>query len=168
MTHKSKVLSVRPKREAWKKHGMSHCGPTPHRLYSVWAGMLQRCNNPRSVVYHNYGGRGIKVCPEWHSFQNFFNDVGASWVAGLTIERVDNDGDYCPKNFKWATRAEQLRNTRRSHLVTFGGITKTITDWNLSLGGGPNLIQGRLHLGWCLEDALTEPAAPRKRLKRKS
>lgn len=93
------------------KHGMDG---TP--TYRSWINMRERCNNPRHHAYASYGARGIRVCDRWNaSFENFLADMGAM-PPGLTLERIDNDGDYEPGNCKWATRAEQQRNRRCTKL----------------------------------------------------
>ena len=90
-----------------RTHGMRHT-----REYTTWAGMIARCTNARDKYYADYGGRGITVCPQWRqSFATFFRDMGER-PCGLSIERMDNNGNYEPGNCKWATAAEQGRNKR--------------------------------------------------------
>ena len=101
-----------------KTHGMGRSGKKRSKIYSIWAAMLQRCNNPKDVNYFRYGGRGITVCQRWKKFENFYSDMGDK-PLGLSLERIDNDLGYSKDNCKWATVEEQSvnkRNTVRVHI----------------------------------------------------
>jgi hypothetical protein len=87
-------------------------GISRHELYDTWKTMIRRCDDSEYVDYKNYGGRGITVCVRWYEFENFVADVGER-PEGLTLDRVDNDGNYEPSNCRWATASEQAQNSRR-------------------------------------------------------
>lgn len=122
-------------------------------LQRIWWAMRDRCENHDNHAYHNYGGRGIKVCERWLDFDTFYADVSPRPI-GKTIERVDNDGLYSPDNVRWASRTEQARNTRRNHLISFQGETLTIEGWAERLDLPANRIWNRIRRGRTPQDAL--------------
>lgn len=95
------------------KHGMTPSNKPLPLTYRVWASMIQRCENKNDKSYKYYGARGIKVSKNWHTFINFYNDMGEK-PQGLSLDRKNNDGDYTKSNCRWATKIEQMNNTRRS------------------------------------------------------
>ena len=135
-----------------KKHGMSYS-----KTHKKWDCMIQRCTNPNSAQFKNYGGRGITVCKEWKSsFETFFRDMGEA-PEGLTLERIDNDKDYYKENCRWATTKEQNRNRRFNKFITFNGKTKCVAEWAEEIKIGAPAIYRRLKTGWNPIKALTEP-----------
>lgn len=132
-------------------HGRSR---TPE--YRVWQQLRQRCLNPRAKSFDNYGGRGVTVCDRWNeSFQAFIDDMGARPSPYHSIDRIDNDGPYEPKNCRWAEMRVQLRNRRTNSMLTFLGRTQTVTDWAAELGIAAPTLDARLQRGWSLEKALS-------------
>ena len=106
-------------------------------IYKSWSNMLNRCNNKNDKRYSDWGGRGIKVCKEWKIFPNFYKDMSSTFKLGLTLDRINNNGNYCKENCHWATRKEQALNTRnieRAIHITFNGVTKTISEWAEEIG----------------------------------
>ena len=134
------------------RHGRSRSS-----IHRIWLKMKQRCHSPNGSSYRNYGARGIRVCDLWRwSFEDFLKDMGER-PKGMSIDRIDNDGDYCPMNCRWATPKEQSRNTRRNVLLTFDGRTMTVVAWSEATGIKAATIEMRLAQGWTTEDALTRP-----------
>ena len=126
------------------------------RTYGIWNGMWQRCTNPNSSGFYLYGGRGIKVCGKWESFENFFADMGEA-PTGKSLDRINSDLDYSPENCRWADDFVQANNTRRNRYITINGETLSHTQWSKRLGGNPNLVYLRIRAGWSAEDAVTVP-----------
>ena len=117
---------------------------------------MQRCYRIKEKSYQDYGGRGITVCDRWHDFVNFLADMGEV-QAKLTLDRKDNNGNYEPTNCRWATRGQQLRNTRISQFVTHNGVTKSIWDWAEEIGIKGKTLKKRLSGGWDINKAMTTP-----------
>ncbi len=140
-------------REAVRKANETHAD-WGSKEYFVWHGMMQRCYNEGHNAYHNYGGRGISVCPEWHTYVGFFADMGRRPSTKHSIDRIDNEGNYCPQNCRWATKAEQVSNTRRSRFVEMDGERKTLMQWVRQFGLKYGTLRGRLDRGQSLKEAL--------------
>lgn len=118
-----------------KGHFIAKHGGKGTKLYNKWCSMRERCSNPHNKRYNRYGGRGIKVCEEWQNF-NSFKDwcLSNGYSPNLTIDRIDNDGNYEPSNCRFVTSAEQNRNYSRNHKITHNGKTLCITDWEKETG----------------------------------
>jgi hypothetical protein len=108
----------------YRKHGMYKTRP-----YSIWNGMKSRCNNKKACGYNLYGGRGIKVCDEWNNFVKFWDDMKDGYKNSLTIDRIDNDGNYCKENCRWATYKEQNNNKRNNKTFKINGLVKSVKQW---------------------------------------
>lgn len=123
-------------------------------IYYKWANMRDRCNNPSCKQYVNYGGRGIKVCEEWNVFENFLNDMGVP-EDGLSLDRIDVDGDYSKSNCRWADRKTQSNNRRNSKLYTHRfGVTLGSLELSILLGIKRATVQTRYRRGWSLDKQL--------------
>ena len=133
-------------------------GKQPARLYRIWANMIQRCTNPKKDNYLFYGGRGIAVCDEWREDFVSFRDwaIANGYADNLTLERIDNNGNFEASNCKWETHLEQCNNTRRNHRITFRGETHTIAEWSRIVGIKYDTLERRINAhGWSIERALT-------------
>jgi hypothetical protein len=131
--------------------------------YVIWAGIKTRCHNANTPNYKDYGARGITMCPRWlNSFENFLEDMGPRPTAKHTIERINNDLGYSPKNCRWATYIEQANNRRDNRILEFGGNRLTMSEWARKLDMPYSVLSSRLgKLGWSIEKALTTPTRSR-------
>lgn len=125
-------------------------GYTKSNTYRCWQHMKDRCLNPENVDYFNYGARGIKICDRWLKFENFLQDMGER-PKGLSIDRIDNDGDYCFNNCRWANNSQQASNRRSNHWIEYNGERLILKDWASRFNLEPSLIRYRLKAGWSLD-----------------
>ena len=136
-----------------RKHGQAHT-----KLYKTYYAMIKRCENKNYKQYKDYGGRGIKICEEWkNDFQSFYDwAVTNGYKDGLTLDRIDVNGDYKPDNCRWVTHLEQNLNKRNNILLTYNNKTQTLKEW--SREDDVHITYGamlrRYHSGWTTEDIL--------------
>lgn len=135
------------------KHG--HGDPTDP-TYCTWVRMRQRCEQPKLKAYPRYGGRGIIVCERWQKYENFLADMGPR-PDGLSLDRINNDGNYEPGNCRWATDYEQQNNRSSNRPITWRGRTQNLKQWAKELGMRHTTLSRRLGAGWSTERAFTEP-----------
>ena len=148
---------------------MDKIGYRGHPLYNIWVNMRRRCDSEKCAEYKWYGARGIKVCDEWESnFITFFEwSLRNGWQEGLTIDRIDNDGNYEPSNCRWTTWEVQQNNRRDNNYITFEGRTQTVAQWAREIGINRATIYRRLQAGWSIEETLTIPSKKHKYNERK-
>lgn len=142
--------------------------------YRIWAHMRGRVYTVTDAAYSDYGGRGIRICAGWGSFNQFYADMGSRTSALHSIDRIDNDAHYScghcdecidnewTKNCRWATRTEQARNCRSNRLVTIDGVIKTTAEWAELAGIDPATLHRRLVIGWTTDDLLLPTYTRRK------
>jgi hypothetical protein len=127
-------------RKGPRSHGATTGGATPE--YRSWKAMKNRCTQPRVSGYTNYGGRGISICKRWHSFENFLADVGKKPSPDHTLDRIHVDGNYEPKNVRWATRRDQGRNTRMALLRQRDACVALLREVNANIAV-PSLVRSK-------------------------
>lgn len=111
------------------KHGITSHGKKP-RTFIIWNGMKARCFNPKCISYKSYGGRGITICDEWLTFENFHKwAINNGYSDGLQIDRIDNNGNYEPNNCQWVNAHDNRVKQRKNRYITVSGETRTISDW---------------------------------------
>jgi len=133
------------------------------RLYRIWNHIKDRCLNPNSDAFKHYGARNISICSEWKqdisafykwAIENGYND-------NLTIDRIDNNGNYEPNNCRWVDIKTQANNKRNNHLITYNNETHTLAEWGRITNINPITINKRLSIGWSISKALTTPVRSR-------
>lgn len=137
------------------KHGMRRT-----RQYTIWQNMKKRCDSSRASKYERYGGRGITYDPKWSTFEGFWNDMSKGYRDNLTIDRIDNNGNYCKENCRWATFKQQARNRQSNHTITHDGKTLTIQEWAEELGVPRNRLQNRVNQNWDAQKILVSHKYP--------
>lgn len=135
------------------------------RLQNIYVNLKQRCYNPKSTFYKNYGGRGITVCNEWLNSEMYDGRSTKGWIAfknwalsngyadNLTIDRIDNSKGYCPENCHWVTMRTQQNNRRSNRLITYKGKTQSLANWCRELNLNYGTIKCRIRRNWTVEKA---------------
>lgn len=138
---------------------------TRRKIDKIFRHMKERCYDPNNRRYDDWGGRGIKICDEWMKDPKRFIQwsIENGYQDGLTIDRIDNDGDYCPENCRWVTRLENNQNRRSSRLFTYNSKTQNLQQWCDEFSVSRSMVHRRLQLGWDFEKALLTPKKERDR-----
>ena len=162
----------------FKNGGIKSCGclihQTPYNathkmskesIYHVWETMRLRCNSPKNHKYYMYGARGIKVCDEWNNDFLKFKEwaLNNGYSKGLSLDRIDNNGNYSPDNCRWATRKQQQRNRRNNVIITYNGKTQTLIEWSEELNMSYKALRERYRSGWDINKIFNTPVQIRKK-----
>ena len=144
--------------ERQRKHGMYKT-----KFYGIWLNMKNRCLNKKDYRYNTWGGRGIAVCDKWLDFQGFYDDMYQSYQQHIkendytSIDRIDNDGNYCKENCRWATLKEQNNNKRTNKLITYNNKTMSVKEWSNKLNINYATLYQRIYkLNWSVKKALNK------------
>lgn len=132
------------------KHGMFGT-----KAYNTWNSMVMRCHNPNAQAYQNYGARGITVCQQWRTFENFYADMGEP--DGKTLDRIDNSLGYSKENCRWTTMKTQQNNKRSNVVLEYAGYRRTVTQWAEQLNTPRSVLYDRLRAGWEVRRVLSTP-----------
>lgn len=148
------IETRRKNRSMSVKHGYSH----KERLYEIWKNMRRRCHDPSNKRAKSYYLKGITICDEWNDYEEF-----RAWALAngyrddLTIDRIDVNGNYEPSNCRWATAKQQANNCTRNRFITYGGMTKTMSEWADYVGLKYSVLNHRMQRNWPVERALFTP-----------
>jgi hypothetical protein len=140
-----------------KENRITH-GDSYTRLYHIWYGIIRRTEDSNRKEYKDYGGRGIKICPEWRNSYEAFRDwaLRNGYTDNLLIDRINKDDDYSPSNCRWISRKEQSLNRSDTRRLTVNGITKTLSEWARHTGMPYAKLKKRVRLGWPDEKVISE------------
>ena len=145
------------RKEKTKEKNLVH-GCSGNSMYNVWKSMKGRCFNHKNKGYDNYGGRGISVCEEWNDYSNFHEDMASTYESGLTLDRIDNNGDYCKDNCRWVPLRTQMRNQRRTIRVEWDGNSVSLRDLCEQKNLNFHMVKNRIfRLGWDVKRAIETP-----------
>lgn len=141
-----------------KKNHLKH-GKSKTRLYKIWIDIKRRCDDEWRESYKYYGGRGITYCNEWRDFDAFEKwSISHGYANDLSIDRIDVNGNYEPKNCRWVTNTIQANNTRRNHYLTYSGKNQSMAEWAREYNLPYEVLRDRINrLNWDIEKALTTP-----------
>lgn len=156
------------KRYPWKPSEGSICFNEQGKVkieYRIWVGMKSRCQSPTNPRYYMYGAKGVSVCEKWKGkdgFKNFISDMGDRPSANHSIDRYPNkNGDYEPRNCRWATDKEQANNRNSNIICEIDGVTKNLAQWGELNGIPQTTIRNRINRGWAMDRAVTTPSDTR-------
>ena len=135
-----------------RTHGMTNT-----TTYKSWCHLKERCDNPKCKSYPRYGGRGITYDPRWAFFEAFLADMGEKPIGRYSIDRIDNDGNYTKNTCRWATDEQQANNNKHPRLITYLGITQSITKWAKQIGISRLTLSDRIRRNWPVGKSLTTP-----------
>lgn len=145
-----KSCQIKDTHKSNTKHGQTHT-----KLYYVWHGMINRCDNPKHKSYCDYGEKGVSVCKEWHDSKKFFEwALSHGYKEGLEIDRIDTSGDYCPKNCRWITRLKNANNKTNNRIISHNGEEKTLAEWARYYGVDYKQLHKNISKGYPLDEAV--------------
>lgn len=156
LTKEQKAEISRQNGRKTKTHGLSKSRP-----YHIFVGIKMRCFKPTNHLFYLYGARGISC--EWNSFEEFYEDIGKYYSPGLSIDRINVNGNYSKENCRWATPKEQMRNKRNNFYLEIDGTKKLLIDWCAEYKKDITTVKNRLQRGWTQKDALLRPVDSSKR-----
>lgn len=155
-----KDIAIKERIKLNTKHGF-YIGRKPDKFITTYNSMVQRCTNKNSSYYSRYGGRGIRVCDEWMSNKKAFHDWCAlTYIEGCSLDRIDNNGDYCPENCRWVNKTTQARNRSSNKIYETSKGTGCQSELSHIWGISEKLVSQRIKRGWEIEKAFATP--PRK------